>query len=259
MKLHYREYGTYTGERPTLILLHGLLGSSANWHGISRRLASEHHLIVPDLRNHGRSPHGDGVGYPTMADDLLELMDEHGLESTLLVGHSMGGKVAMWLALEQPERVGRLVVVDIAPVPYPDRFSVIYNALNAIDLPTLEGRGEAETTLAHTLPDSGLRQYLLQNLTLKNGKWQWRINLKALHTGMADIVDFPLLSPQRQYLGETLFIYGSKSDYIKPEYQKPIHQLFPYARLRNIPGAGHWLFSEKPDEFYAALISFLNR
>lgn len=134
MKLYYREYGTYSDQRPTLILLHGLLGSSSNWHGIARQLEAGHHIIVPDLRNHGRSPHADDVGYPAHVADLLELLDEHGLDSVQLVGHSMGGKVAMQLALEQPQRVSALAVVDIAPVTYPNRFQTIYSAMTSLDL-----------------------------------------------------------------------------------------------------------------------------
>ena len=164
MKLHSREYGTHNDSRPTLILLHGLLGSSSNWHGIARRLAPDYHVIVPDLRNHGASPHADRVDYPAMSEDLMGLMDERGLDSALPIGHSMGGKIAMWLSLQQPERIEGLVVADIAPVRYEHRFDTIFRALGSVDLGNLRSRGEADTSLAATLDDSGLRQYLFRFL-----------------------------------------------------------------------------------------------
>ena len=174
MELYYREYGSYRERHPTLILLHGLLGSSSNWHSIARKLEANHHVIVPDLRNHGRSPHSDDVGYPSLAQDVADLMDEHGLDSAVLIGHSMGGKAAMWLALEQPERVAGLVVVDIAPVAYPNRFDAIYAALQAVDLNNLKQRDEADAILAGYLDGVALRQYLLQSLQQRDGVWSWR-------------------------------------------------------------------------------------
>lgn len=257
MELYYREYGSYNERNPTLILLHGLLGSSANWHGIARKLEASHHVIVPDLRNHGRSPHSDDVGYPSLALDVAELMDEHGLDSVVLIGHSMGGKAAMWLALEQPERVAGLVVVDIAPVAYPNRFDSIYDALLAVDLNSLKQRDEADAILAGYLDGVALRQYLLQNLQQRDGVWSWRINLEALLNGMELILDFPETSPGIQYLGSTLFIHGSESDYVLAEHSQSINQHFPYVRLRMVPGAGHWVYAEQPDAFLTALINFL--
>ncbi len=258
MKLHFREYGTYRENRPTLILLHGLLGSSANWHGIARRLASDYYVIVPDLRNHGTSPHADGVDYPAMSGDLMELMDEHGLDSALLIGHSMGGKVAMWLSLQQPERIEGLVVADIAPVRYEHRFDDLFRALRSIDLGNLRNRGEADASLAAILNDPGLRQYLLQNLTRLGERWRWRINLDALEAGMEEVVGFPQVAPGTEYPGPALFIYGTASDYVRAEYQPQIHALFPHARLRAVPGAGHWLYSEQPEAFLSGLRGFVN-
>jgi len=258
MKLHFREYGTYSEIRPTLILLHGLLGSSGNWHGIARRLAPNYHVIAPDLRNHGSSPHADRVDYPAMSEDLMELMDEHGLDSALLIGHSMGGKIAMWLSLQQPERIEGLVVADIAPVRYKHRFDTIFRALRSIDLGNLRNRGEADASLAAILNDPGLRQYLLQNLARSSEGWQWRINRDALEAGMEEIIDFPQLAPGTEYPGPALFIYGTASDYVRAEYQPQIHALFPYARLRAVPGADHWLYSEQPEAFLSGLRRFLD-
>ncbi|MEJ1343371.1 MAG: alpha/beta fold hydrolase [Candidatus Sedimenticola sp. (ex Thyasira tokunagai)] len=259
MKLYYREYGTYSDQRPTLILLHGLLGSSSNWHSIARRLEGDFHIIVPDLRNHGRSPHSGDVSYPALAADLSELLENQGFDSALFIGHSMGGKAAMWLALEQPERVAGLVVVDIAPVNYPNRFSLIYDALQQLDLAELSDRNEADGLLSKSMPERGLRQYLLQNLVQESGRWRWRINLEGLQTGMDDIVTFPDQMNGRQYPGDALFIYGSESDYVTSKSGEATQRYFPFSRFRAIPGAGHWVYSEQPDAFVAALIPFLKQ
>jgi esterase len=257
MRLYCREYGTYNSNRSSLILLHGLLGSSANWHGIARRLAALRHVLVPDLRNHGRSPHAPEAGYPDLATDLLDLLDEHGLDEATFIGHSMGGKAAMWLALTHGERVERLIVADIAPVAYPNRFSTIYHALNAVDTGMLAGRRAADEVLARYLPDPGLRQYLLQNLELDAGRWRWRVNLPALQAGMEQIVGFPPLPAGCQYPGPVQFLHGGESDYILPAHGDVIRAHFPLARIRSIPGAGHWLYAEKPEQFFAALSAFL--
>ncbi|WXG57968.1 MAG: alpha/beta fold hydrolase [Candidatus Sedimenticola sp. (ex Thyasira tokunagai)] len=259
MKLYYREYGTYSDQRPTLILLHGLLGSSSNWHSIARRLEGDFHIIVPDLRNHGRSPHSGDVSYPALAADLSELLDEHGLDSVLLVGHSMGGKAAMWLALEWSERVAGLVVVDIAPINYSNRFSVIYDVLQQLDLSILSDRDEADELLSSSLPERGLRQYLLQNLVQESGQWRWRMNLEGLQAGMDDILIFPEHLGSRQYPGKALFIHGSESDYVTAASGETVQRYFPFSRFRSIPGAGHWVYSEQPDAFLTALTPFLKQ
>lgn len=260
MRLHYREYGSYSDQHPTLILLHGLLGSSSNWHSLARGLAGRFHLLVPDLRNHGRSPHDDEVGYPALARDLERLIDEQGLESVLLIGHSMGGKAAMWLALERPDLVSGLVVVDIAPVGYRNRFGEIYQALHAVDQARVGSRAEADAILAGYLAEPGLRQFLLQNLHQvadQAGKeWRWRMNLPALASGMAEIVAFPEPGEAR-YTGPTLFIHGELSDYLQPDARPIIQRLFPRARVRAVPDAGHWVYAEQPAAFSALLDEFL--
>lgn len=258
MRLHYREYGDYRDQHPTLIFLHGLLGSSSNWHSLARGLGDTFHVLVPDLRNHGRSPHDDDVSYAAMARDLARLIDEQGLESALLIGHSMGGKAAMWLALEQPELVSGLVVVDIAPVAYPNRFGVIYEALHAVDQAHIGSRAEADAILTRYLEDAGLRQFLLQNLHHAEGAWGWRMNLAALMRGMSEIVGFPL-HDNPVYSGPTLFIHGGQSDYLQPQAKPLIQRLFPRAHLRNIPQAGHWVYAEQPRAFSALLDEFLAR
>jgi len=258
MRLHYREYGSYSDQHPTLIFLHGLLGSSANWHSLARGLADTFHILVPDLRNHGRSPHDDDVSYAALARDLTQLIDEQGLESALLIGHSMGGKAAMWLALEQSELVAGLVVVDIAPVAYPNRFGEIYEALHAVDQAHIGSRAEADAILAGYLDEETLRQFLLQNLHRVGGAWEWRMNLPALTRGMSEIVGFSVHN-QLAYTGPTLFIHGGQSDYLQPEAKPVIRRLFPHARVRAIPQAGHWVYAEQPQAFSALLGEFLDK
>jgi len=257
MRLHFREYGSYSDRRPTLIFLHGLLGSASNWHSIARKLEARAHVIVPDLRNHGRSPHAEAMNYPSMAADLSELIDDQGLDSALLVGHSMGGKVAMWLALTQPELVTGLVVVDIAPVTYPQRFESIFVALRGIDIANLKSRGQADQLLASAIGEPGLRQFLLQNLERGGDAWRWRSNLSVLNRELRTLAGFPDASDYTIYPGPVLFIWGGASDYLKPEFQPRIRTLFPYARFRVISGAGHWVYAEQPDAFYTALNGFL--
>lgn len=259
MQLHYREYGSYSELHPTLIFLHGLLGSSSNWHSLARSLADDFHVLVPDLRNHGRSPHDDDVSYPALAGDVARLIEDQGLDSALLIGHSMGGKVAMWLALQQPERVTGLVVVDIAPVSYENRFQPIYQALHAVDEADVGSRAEADQVLAHYLSDTGLRQFLLQNLHMAGGGWRWRINLSALSRGMSDIVDFPLPQNEPNYEGPALFIYGERSDYVMPDAKPRIARLFPQAKLSCIREAGHWIYAEQPQAFASLLGGFLRQ
>ena len=257
MNLYYREYGSYSEERPSIVMLHGLFGSSVNWHSIARGLSDDYHVIVPDLRNHGRSPHSDKMNYPVMVDDLEYLLEEHGLDSVLLIGHSMGGKVAMLFALNHPHRVTGLVVVDIAPVSYLHRFDTIFEALREVNLDRLSRRSEADDVLAALLEPHGLRQYLLQSLFRDDGRWQWRMNLDALCHAIDDITAFPVSSALTAYPGSTLFVYGSESDYLTKQHYKRIMMLFPHARLRTISGAGHWVYSEQPEAFASALWGFL--
>jgi esterase len=253
VQLHYREYGRRAPDRPGIVLLHGLFGSATNWHSIARRLEGRFHLLVPDLRNHGRSPHLPVMDYPVMAGDVMDLLERLRLEQVLVVGHSMGGKVAMWLALEQPERVHGLVPVDIAPVRYSHDFDTILGALESLDLTSLKDRTEADRLLAATLESPGLRAYLLQNLVKGTRGWAWRVNLAALRHDMQALQAFPATPRGRQFTGNTLFIHGGRSDYLGAPQAAAARRLFPHARMRVIPEAGHWVYSEAPAAFLAAL------
>jgi pimeloyl-ACP methyl ester carboxylesterase len=170
----------------------------------------------------------------------------------------MGGKVAMWLALSRPQLVDRLLVADIAPVTYPSRFSTITGALTGLNLEEIRDRRDADKRLAAQVPDPALRDYLLQNLVRQGSTWRWRIHLGALDAGMSEILSFPEAAG-RQYAGPVLFIYGTESDYVGGAHLGIIRTLFPLARLRALPGAGHWVYAEQPDAFVRALRGFLTR
>ena len=254
IELYYRELGV-SGAEP-LILLHGLFGSSANLMGIARRLETQWHVIIPDLRNHGRSPHAESMSYLRMADDLISLMNRLDIGAAHLVGHSMGGKLAMATGLSNGGRVKKLVVADAAPVTYEHRFEAILSGLQAIRLDRLKDREEADERLGHYVESRETRQYLLQNLLKQSGVWTWRFNLNVLAREIETITGFPEQSGP-SYPGDVLFIHGGNSSYVKPEYQPVIRKLFPFARIRMLPGAGHWVYAEQPEPFTQALTAFL--
>jgi pimeloyl-ACP methyl ester carboxylesterase len=257
VKLNFREFPAESCEGRPLVLLHGLFGSSSNWVSIARQLCERFRVIVPDLRNHGRSPHADEVGYPAMSEDLVGLLDDLNLDAVGLVGHSMGGKVAMWTALHARDRVDALVVVDMAPVSYRHGFEDVLAPMRALPLEEITDRRDADRRLGIALPNPALRGYLLQNLQSEAGRWRWRLNLEALAEGVETIVSFPTPKPNAQFLGPALFLYGGESDYVRPEHQTQIQRLFPFARLRAVPGAGHWVYADKPAEFVQAVRAFL--
>lgn len=256
LELHYREYGVARPGQPSLCLLHGLFGSGINWHGIARRLESDWHLIVPDLRNHGRSPHHPVMTYPAMAGDVLALLERLGIGAFIPVGHSMGGKVAMTLALHHPEHVPRLVVADMAPVRYAHDFSDVFAAFRAVQLEHLRRRSEADAQMARHIPDAAVRQYLLQNLVQDGEEWHWRLDLEVLERSI-DIIgsfDEPCHLP---FPGPALFLRGALSDYVRPEHEPRIRACFPAARIETLPGVGHWVYAEDPEGFTSRLQAFL--
>ena len=256
LPIFHRAYGDPQSSRTPVLLLHGLFGSSANWHGIAKHLAQERPVVSMDLRNHGRSPWDASMGYKEMAADLGALLDSIGVERAVLVGHSMGGKAAMWLALTQPDRVEAVVVADIAPVTYPGRFETIVDALSRLELDGLGSRREAETRLEDRLPDPAVRAYLLQNLIKEGDGWRWRVNLASLSRSIDQLMSFPR-ADGRQYPGPALFVYGTDSDYVTGTQLGAIRMLFPLARLRAVSNAGHWVYADQPDAFVRAVKGFL--
>ncbi len=246
-------------DAPPVMLLHGLFGSATNWGMVAGRLKSDYRAIVPDLRNHGQSPHDIDCSYPAMVDDLLGLMDAQGIAKAILVGHSMGGKVAMHCALTRPDRVLGLVVVDMSPVRYTHDFESVLNGFRAVELAAIRSRADADRQMAAHVPGSGVRAFLLQNLVKTPAGWHWRLNLDALSDAQAEITGFPGHSPGVHFDGPTSFIYGTLSDYVTPEYEPVIRRLFPTATLCPVADAGHWVYADKPHGFMACLDAFLAR
>ena len=249
MQLNFKQLGE-TGE--PLVVMHGLFGNLRNWNWHARELAREFRVFPLDLRNHGDSPHSDSMSYPVMANDILEFLDTQELSSAHLLGHSMGGKVAMQLALAHPDRVNRLLVADIAPVAYDEErgdHENVFNGLLAVDLEGIASRGQAEQELARHVDSPEVRSFLISNLVKQPGDgYRWRFNLSALYqnydrlregVGAGSVFEKP-----------TLFIRGALSNYIREEDWEAVQQLFPRARVKTMMGVGHWLHAEKPQVFY---------
>lgn len=253
MQLHYLQQGTGF----PLIIVHGLFGSSDNWRGQMRLFAEEHQVFALDLRNHGRSPWRPDMDFATQAADLEIFMDEHQITAAHILGHSLGGKVAMQLALNAPQRVQRLVVVDIAPVAYPPHHDAVFAALKALDLARLTSRGEADKALAAEVKDPAVRQFLLKNLKRGDSGYCWQMNLDALSAGYSSLMS--AVDAEKPFRGLTLFIKGSESDYITEEARPHIQRLFPQAEARIMQGCGHWPHAEKPRTFARLVKDFLGK
>ncbi|MDQ1078758.1 alpha/beta fold hydrolase [Pseudoroseomonas cervicalis] len=234
-------------EGPPLVLLHGLFGQAQNFAAVQKMLAARFRVIALDLRNHGRSPHDARMDYPAMAADVLETLA--GEERFQLLGHSMGGKVAMTLALAEPARVTRLIVADIAPVDYPPSFRPYAAAMLALELRPGLTRREADAALAEAVPSPGVRGFLLQNLDFGASPPAWRNGLAEIAAALPVIEAAPPLPQGARYEGPTLVMSGETSDYIRAEHRPIFRALFPAARFATVKGAGHWIHAEKPESF----------
>jgi pimeloyl-ACP methyl ester carboxylesterase len=250
--LAFEEFGH--SDNAPLIILHGFFASSRNWRQVAEKLALRYHVYVLDMRNHGVSPHHVLMDYPAMSTDLLLFMDVHKLNTVSLLGHSMGGKVAMWFALNYPERLDKLIVVDIAPISYTHCFNNLIQALKELPLHQINNRKEAELWLVEHIPEQSYRQFLLQNLILKEGSYSWRINLDTFYRMAPNIIAFPSVDSIAPYAGSALFLGGENSGYIKLEY---INVLFPNALFNIIANAGHWLHVQQPIVFIEEVESYL--
>ncbi len=257
LELSLKTYGE-PGRRQ-IVLLHGLFGSSTNWGTVARHLAADHQVLVPDLRNHGQSPHDPDCSYDAMVRDVLGVLDTRGVNRATVVGHSMGGKVAMLLALHHPDRVEGLAVVDMAPVSYAHDFQEVVDALRAVDLPGLSSRADADAQMAPYIGLPGVRAFLLQNLVKQPGGWGWRVNLDALAAAQRQITGFPLLPDGMVCERPASFIYGELSNYVRPAYLPEIRRLFPNSLMCEVAGAGHWVYAEQPQGFMACLDDYLAR
>ncbi len=249
LALAYEEFG----EGPPIVVMHGLFGSSTNWRRIARALSDRHRVISVDLRNHGRSPWAATMSYREMTEDVVALIDHLDFEKPDVLGHSMGGKVAMVLALTEPQRVGRLIVVDIAPVSYGDRYSSFTQAMRGIDTIAATSRDEIQRALNQTIPDLGTVGFLMQNLVRHNEQYDWRINLPALSAAMGELGAFPDDLGDATFDGPATLITGARSDYVGEAERKRFARYFPRARVVEIRDAGHWVHADRPEEFIAAV------
>lgn len=254
--LHYQAYNP-TGTSEPVVLLHGLFGSSTNWGTIARQLASDYWVIALDLRNHGRSPHADDVSYAAMSRDIIALLDELEVRHACFVGHSMGGKLAMQLAMRYPQRVSSLAVVDMAPVAYQHTFNDIFAAFASVDLARIKSRADAREQMDDAQLGGDIKAFLLQNLQKDADTWRWRVNLVALAANQAEIIGYPDAG-QATFPGKTWFIYGELSDYVLPDHHPAIFAAFPNARFCPVAQAGHWVYADQPEGFMQCLQTFLH-
>lgn len=262
MELYYQTYPDSIDleslSKPPVIIIPGLFGSTSNWRSFAKKLSEKHVVIVVDQRNHGRSPHSETHTYFDMANDLLGFLDRLKLSQVNLCGHSMGGKVAMVFALQHPERIAKLTIMDIAPVQYSHSHAPFLDALLSIDLSGLASRSAAELALRDAIPDTGTRLFLLQSLTGSANNFEWRLNLPVLHKEMSTIVGFPF--EELEMLStplETCVIYGEESDFVTPAHRPKVEHFFPNVEYSGIANAGHWLHVEQQSLVLAALIAFL--
>ncbi|MCG8582385.1 MAG: alpha/beta fold hydrolase [Bacteroidales bacterium] len=266
MKLFYREYGQ---SGPQLVILHGLYGASDNWVSIARQLEGDYHVYLLDQRNHGQSPHSNIHDYESMAGDLLEFLDDKKINKAHVIGHSMGGKTAMRFALAHPERVNKLVILDIAPKSYAsfsnyaqitNNHELIINSLSATQLHGIKSRKAIDEQLSTNLPDASLRHFLLKNIErTKEGGYKWRLNLPVIKQTLELIMDgFSMLNPEEHHVKiPSIFIRGEQSGYVMDEDTLIMRKYFKDAELVSIPKAGHWLHAEQPELLIKTLAYFL--
>lgn len=251
MNLHYQSLGA---GKP-LIIIHGLFGSADNWRSHAKYFAKTHHVITVDLRNHGRSPHSDENNFEVMAEDILTLMNTLALDKVTLLGHSLGGKVAMTFAEQYADRLEKLIVVDISPRAYQGEHTPLMDAMMAIDMAAMHSRSEVDTALAQTISDKAVRQFLLMNVVPQEQGMAWRINLPALKANykayMAAVCENISCSLP------TLFIYGEHSDYVSDDDKLQISDIFPNVSFAAV-AAGHWVHAERPQQFKQIVEEFLS-
>jgi esterase len=251
-------YSRIEGSGFPMVLLHGLLGSSDNWRTVSKRLGQSYKVYSVDLRNHGQSPHGGRMTYPVMADDLRELLERQEISEAHVVGHSLGGKAAMQFAISYPDRVKKLVIVDIAPKAYPPSQRSILAALDQLELQSFKSFGEIDAALAPAIPELAIRQFLMKNIArVPNSGFRWRIDIASIGKSYDHLTK--AIIPARRYDKPACFVRGGRSDYIQDTDLPSIRAIFPRAELATIAGAGHWLHAEATDEFLRVLIAFVTK
>ena len=241
-----------------MVVLHGLFGSADNWVPIASRLAADFQVFALDQRNHGRSPHSEEMDYEVMAADVREFLDDHAIESAVILGHSMGGKTAMQFALHYPDRTRALVVADMAPRAYPPLHAQIFEALLRLDLASFQSRNQVSDALAVDIPDTALRLFLLKMIGRReNGALFWQTNIRNIENNSAHLR--AAIPEEGSYTGPALIIRAEKSQYIRDDDLRQIQRLFPAAEFRTIPNAAHWVHADAPDAFCEALREFLGK
>jgi pimeloyl-ACP methyl ester carboxylesterase len=255
MKLFYREYG----QGIPFIILHGLFGISDNWTTFGKLLKDKYHVYIPDMRNHGRSPRSPVFDFPSMTDDITEFIEDLGLYNPILMGHSLGGKVAMLVALNNPDLLNKLIVVDASPRKYVQNteHAHLLNAMLSADLSIARSRSDVEKQLKDKIKNQRLRQFILKNIYWKdNDKLDWRLNLPVLNANLP--LMFGGIESLALFTKPVLFIRGGLSDYIRENDIEIIRKNFPEAVIKTLVSAGHWVHADAPEEFYRIVMDFLN-
>ena len=248
---------SYGSGRP-LIILHGLLGCGRNWASIAKKISAQGlRAITIDLRNHGESPHSDQMAYPLLAEDIEQVIGSLNLEKPIVLGHSMGGKVAMALALRKPRSVGGLIIVDIAPRQYVKSNEHLIEEMLALNLKVVKNRSHADELLAERVRDPVFRSFLLQNLYASDQGYQWRPNLRGILQNIPALMGFPFETHHASYRGPVLCISGDKSEYFENADKILLREFFPQAKVVTIKGANHWVHADRPEIFFLAVLNFL--
>lgn len=245
------------GSGPPVVILHGLFGAGRNWTQVAQALASGHRVYLPDARNHGASPWAGSMSYPEMAGDVRALIEREHLQRPFVIGHSMGGKTAMALALSHPQAIGGIAVIDIAPESYTHQFSSYVSAMRSLDVAGAAGRREIHQALADSLSAEAPVDVLMQSLRRQHDRFDWRLNLLATGLCMRELCGFPEALRDARYGGPALFIHGAESDYVPPSSLAGIRALFPRAATEHIADAGHWVHADQPAALLRGLRGWL--
>jgi len=253
LRLFYKQYGE---GKPPLFILHGIFGMLDNWHNIARQLSENYTVYTIDARNHGQSAHSDEMGYDVMCDDVIELANDLQIDSFILMGHSMGGKTAMWIAHNYPQRVSKLILVDIAPKAYKPGHHQYFKAFEEINWSAMSNRKEIDEALSAYEDNVGVRLFLAKNIErVDSGGFMVKCHIPALKSAYEEIIG--PLHFSKTYTGEVLFILGAESHYLKEDDKPYINTWFPLSQYVYIEGAGHWVHADNPKAFYEALMAFL--
>jgi esterase len=252
MKLHYQ----IQGEGKPLLFIHGLFGSADNWRSMAKYFSKQHQVVNIDLRNHGRSPHSDKQSLADMAEDIFELCQQLAISKASILGHSLGGKVAMKFTELYPQYIDKLLVVDISPRQYEGRHTPLMDAMMALPLSEMTTRKQVDEALAVSVPDKSVRQFLLMNLVVDDDHVQWRINLPALKTNYKQFMEAVFIESKSDI--SSLFIYGENSDYVTEQDRRDIKHAFSRVEFAAIP-SGHWVHSERPQQFKQIVEEFISR